>query len=171
MANALFICEPREFIRVPLAEGTLLRSLSPTRLDELANAYHQAYVGSPHEMTAAEARSEIDLTWAGEYGRLLANASLGVWVGNELAGAIVTVEDPPWDNVPRGAFILELFVTPPHRRMGLGRLLVQRVQNALRTRIALRVDDSAPQAKALYLSLGFQPSSHDHTVKPHDQGS
>lgn len=58
-------------------------------------------------MTEAEARAEINRTGAGEYGRLLMGASLGGWVGDELAGAILSVQDPLWDSVPRGPFVLD----------------------------------------------------------------
>ncbi|PFG20242.1 GNAT family N-acetyltransferase [Serinibacter salmoneus] len=155
MANALLIAEPREPTHVALPAGAHLRPLSLSALRDVSSVYHQTYLGTPHEMTEAEAHDDITRTWAGEYGHLLTAASLGVWVGDELVGAILTVQDPPWDDVPPGPFILDLFVLPAHRRTGLGRALVQTVQGVLRSRIALRVDHSAPEARSLYVALGF----------------
>lgn len=155
MANALLIAQPSPSVDVRLVDGALVRPLNSADINAVADAYRRAYVGSPHAMTAAEADEEIVATWSGEYGPLLETASFGVWLEDELVGAILTVLDPPWDDVPPGPFILDLFVSPPHRRIGLGRALVQTVQNTLPAPIALRVDDTAPQARALYLSLGF----------------
>ncbi|GMA32866.1 GNAT family N-acetyltransferase [Litorihabitans aurantiacus] len=157
MANALLVAGARESIEVALPARAHLRPLLDSEREIVSSLYRQTYVATPHEMTEAEARDEIDRTWAGEYGRLVMEATLGVWVGDELAGAIVTVQDPPWDDVPRGPFILDLFVHPAHRRTGLGRALVQTVQGTLRSGIALRVDDSAPEARSLYRALGFRP--------------
>ncbi|WP_182113854.1 MULTISPECIES: GNAT family N-acetyltransferase [unclassified Actinotalea] len=73
----------------------------------------------------------------------------------------ITVEDPPWQDVPPGPFITDLFVLPEIRRRGIGRALVQAVQSALPTGIGLRVDDSATEAHALYVSLGFRPATYE----------
>jgi GNAT superfamily N-acetyltransferase len=142
-------------VEIFVAEGVLVRSLNPADVSAVAHTYRRAYVDSPHEMTAVEAREELRATWSGEYGQLLETASFGAWLDDELIGAILTVLDPPWDDVPPGPFILDLFITPEHRRIGLGRALVQTVRASLSAPITLRVDDSALQARALYLSLGF----------------
>lgn len=155
MANALLIAQPSPSVDVHLVDGALVRPLTSADINAVADAYRRAYVDSPHAMTAPEAHEEIVATWSGEYGPLLETASFGVWLEDELVGAILTVLDPPWGDVPPGPFILDLFVSPHHRRIGLGRALVQTVQNTLPAPIALRVDDAAPQARALYLSLGF----------------
>lgn len=133
--------------------------MSPADRHEIADLYHATYVGSPHEMTKEAAHEEIARTWNGEYGQLIPEACFGTVINRSLAGAILTVKDPPWDDVPSGSFILELFVLPERRRAGLGRSLVQAVQAAVAAPIALRVDDTAVEARALYLSLGFEPST------------
>ncbi|MEW1956643.1 GNAT family N-acetyltransferase [Kineococcus sp. NPDC059986] len=52
---------------------------------------------------------------------------------------------------------MDLVVLPRVRRHGVGRALVQAARHATPTRIGLRVDDAAVEARALYLSLGFRP--------------
>lgn len=137
--------------------GVELRRLEEQDLPSLGDAYWRTYLGSPDEMTLTEATEDVLASWRGEYGPWLAAGSLGAWRGPELVGAILTVSDAPWPDVPRGPFIIDVFVVPPARRLGIARALVEAVQASLRTRIGLRVDDDAAAARALYAALGFQP--------------
>jgi GNAT superfamily N-acetyltransferase len=59
--------------------------------------------------------------------------------------------------VPRGPFVIDLFVLPASRRRGTGRALVQAALAAVPGTVALRVDDTAAEARALYAGLGFRP--------------
>lgn len=159
VGNALLIAGRREPTASRMRCFEALRPLSFADCGDVADIYHRTYLGSPHEMTLEVAREEIARTWGGEYGQLVPEACLGATVDGSLVGAILTVQDPPWEDVPAGPFILDLFVVREHRGVGLGRSLVQAVQSAVASPIALRVDDTAPEARALYLSLGFRPAA------------
>ncbi|WP_396134696.1 GNAT family N-acetyltransferase [Cellulomonas sp. ATA003] len=64
--------------------------------------------------------------------------------------------DAPWPDVPRGAFVIDLFVAGPHRRRGTGAALMRAAMAAAPgDRIGLRVEDDAVAARALYARLGF----------------
>lgn len=139
-----------------IPEGVVLRTLEEPDLRAVGKAYWRTYLHSPDEMTLNDATDDVLASWRGEYGPWLADGSFGAWRDDELVGAILTVTDAPWDDVPRGPFIIDLFVVPHARRSGIGRALVQAVRAALQTSIGLRVDDTATEARALYVSLGFR---------------
>ncbi len=108
--------------------------------------------------TVVEASDDIRASWSGDYGRwshegsLLAEADDGV-----LLAAVLTVEDPPWDDVIDAMFVIDLFVDPEHRRTGLGRALVSRALTAFPERsVCLRVDSANTPALGLYRSVGFE---------------
>lgn len=149
------VAEPPMRTDHPVPAGVSLRALEEPDLQAVGEAYWRTYLHTPDEMTLVEATDDVLASWRGEYGQWLADASLGAWHDDELVGAILTVTDPPWEDVPRGPFIIDLFVVPHTRRHGIGRALVEAVQGALRTSIRLRVDDAATEALALYSSLGF----------------
>lgn len=142
--------------------GVEVRRLQPADLGAVGHAYWSAYVGTPDAMSRVQAEDDVVAAWDGQYGRLLHAACLGAWCDGELAGAVLTVEDAPWPDVPPGPFIIDLFVVPTTRRRGVGRALVAAVQHRVRSRVALRVDDDARAARALYASLGFQPVRAPH---------
>ena len=131
MGNALLIASARESALLHVREFEALRPLTPADRTDVADIYYRTYLGSPHEMTAEEAREEIARTWSGEYGDLMPEACLGATIDNSFVGAILTVQDPPWDDVPAGPFILDLFVLREHRGIGLGRSLVRAVQTLI----------------------------------------
>ena len=158
MANSLMVREhradPTEL--VPLPQPVDLRELREQDLDAAAGAYRLSHHGSSSQMTIDEATADVRATWQGEYGLWLPDASLGAWRGDELLGAVLTVRDAPWDDAPPGPFIVDLFVIPSARRQGIARALVTAAVGAVREPVALRVDDTAPAARALYLHLGFR---------------
>jgi GNAT superfamily N-acetyltransferase len=157
VSNALLVAEVGASsgpIVVP--GGVAIRVLEEGDLSQVAEAYWRTYLGTADEMSRADAAAEIRGSWDGEYGRLLAGGSMGAWFDGVLAGAVLTVQDAPWPDVPPGPFIIDLFVVPPQRRRGIGRALVATVQDNLRASIGLRVDDAAHEARALYASLGFR---------------
>lgn len=138
--------------------GVALHRIGEEDLADVGRGYWSAYRGTADEMSLTAASDDVLAAWNGEYGRWLTAGSLLARIGDDLCGAIITVEDPPWPDVPRGPFITDLFVVPDARRRGIGRALVHAVQRAIPTPIGLRVDDSAPDALRLYLSLGFAPA-------------
>lgn len=79
---------------------------------------------------------------------------------DELVGATQVVRSAPWDDVPSGPFLIELFVHPQHRRQGLARALLVRSIAPLRAAeaatVALRVDSTNTPAVELYRSIGLQ---------------
>ncbi|NTW42275.1 MAG: GNAT family N-acetyltransferase [Cellulomonadaceae bacterium] len=157
MANVLMISDPPTDTRSAVPAGLTLHPIGEVDLEDVGLAYWRTYLDTPEEMSLTEASDDVRAAWNGEYGRWLAAGSLLARVNDRLLGAIITVEDPPWPDVPPGPFITDLFVLPEMRRRGIGRALVQAAQSALPTGIGLRVDDAAPEAHALYISVGFRP--------------
>jgi len=137
-------------------DGVTIAPLGERDLPRVADAYWRTYLGTEHEMSLADSGADVRAAWDGEYGPWLADGSLGAWRGDELVGAVLTVADAPWPDVPRGPFIIDLFVVPQARRQGIGRALVSTVQAVLGTSVGLRVDDGATPARALYTALGFR---------------
>jgi GNAT superfamily N-acetyltransferase len=111
-------------------------------------------------MTLDEAGTDVRAARAHEYGRWLPDACLAAWRADLLLGAVITVLDPPWDDVPPGPFVTDLFVVPEVRRRGVGRALLTAARRAAADagsgEVGLRVDDTAPEARALYASAGFR---------------
>lgn len=158
MANSLMVRDPRGDLSAlaDLPELIDLRELREQDLDAAGEAYRLSHHGTSSQMTIEEATGDVRAAWQGEYGQWLPGASLGAWRGDELLGAVLTVRDAPWDDVPPGPFIIDLFVIPAARRMGIARALVAAAVRAVPEPVALRVDDTAPAARALYLDLGFR---------------
>lgn len=158
MANSLMVRDP--CVDLPaladLSEPVDLRELREQDLDATGEGYGLSHHGTSSQMTINEATADVRAAWQGEYGQWLPDASLGAWRGAELLGAILTVRDAPWDDVPPGPFIIDLFVIPAARRQGIARALVTAAVGAVPEPVALRVDDNAPAARALYLRLGFR---------------
>lgn len=160
MGTSLLIADPHEDDATPARPTDIaLRALARAELPHVSDAYWRTYLTTPSEMSRDEAQDDILASWNGTYGRWLTDACLGAWQGKDLLGAILTVVDAPWADVPPGPFIIDLFVLPHARRRGIGRALVNAVRGRLKTSIALRVDDSAHAARALYESLGFRTAT------------
>ncbi|MEZ2370375.1 GNAT family N-acetyltransferase [Arthrobacter sp. RCC_34] len=156
MANSLMLSNAEPPVSHEPIPGVQFRPITQEDLPAIGEAYWQTYVGTPEEMSLDEAAADVLAAWKGEYGRLLSWSSFGAWRDGLLAGAILTVSDPPWDDVPRGPFIIDLFVLPAYRRSGIGRALVQKVLMTEQVEVGLRVDDSATAARTLYEQLGFR---------------
>lgn len=135
--------------------GYVLRPITSQDLTAVGDSYWRSHRGTEHEMSRDAACVGIRAAWDGEYGGWLPHASLCAVVGDDVVGAVITVDDAPWSDVPTGPFIIGLFVGPAARRRGIASALVQTMQSVLPTRIGLRVDASAAGARSLYASLGF----------------
>lgn len=158
MSNSLMVLpaqadRPRHALANP--PGVSLAPLTEADLPSVADAYFRTYLGTDAEMSASGASEDVQAAWDGEYGTWLPDGSLGAWIGSELVGVVMSVRNAPWDDVPRGPFIIDLFVLPEHRRRGIARALVTAACDAFTAPIGLRVDDSAEPARRLYESLGF----------------
>lgn len=150
-------------------DGIVVRRLEKHDLPQLGGAYFRSYLGTQYEMTADEARDEMRESWSGRFGRWCAPACFGAWRDEDLIGAVITVTDAPWPDVPRGAFITDLFVLPELRRHGIGRALIRSAHRGVGTAIALRVDDAAVEARALDEGYGFRPvrtNEGEHPAQP-----
>lgn len=162
MANQLLVSDPTATTSSQTAGrppvGVTLHTIDERDLGDVGRTYWRTYLGTPHQMSLTEATDDVLAAWNGEYGRWLREGSLLARTDDDLAGAILTVEDPPWPDVPRGPFVIDLFVLATRRRRGVGRTLVQAVLAALPTAVHLRVDDAATEARALYATLGFRPT-------------
>jgi ribosomal protein S18 acetylase RimI-like enzyme len=151
-----------------------IRSLAVAELPLIAPAYVAGYAGTVVSFTPAEGEADVAATGAGEYGvyqpehsaiaestiranpRLRRPGSADSHESRQCVGAIIVVRDAPYPDVPRGLFILDLFVVPDRRGRGLGRaLLLHAVRRAAAETISLRVDVGNAPALALYRSLGF----------------
>ncbi|WP_433174711.1 N-acetyltransferase family protein [Actinoallomurus sp. CA-150999] len=132
---------------------------SPTRDDIplLGTLMWDAYRGTPDERDVGDgvpsATEEVRLTFEGEYGPFLPEASLVAEEGGRLvAAALVTV----WRGVPLLAFV---FTASSHTGRGLARRLIEAVMGALvgqgYDRLSLAVTGQNTRARALYESMGF----------------
>jgi ribosomal protein S18 acetylase RimI-like enzyme len=127
--------------------------------DSLAILLLAAYRGSADDEgeSFADARSEIEKTWNGDYGRFLPGCSFVVEEGEFLASACLVSYFEP-----HGAPLVVFLMTRPEaKRRGLARRLLQHAMNALLRegygRLTLVVTLGNEPAQRLYDSLGFAP--------------
>lgn len=132
--------------------------------EQLADLYLASY--PPHVGAAdmGEAVAEVDATFAGDFGRLITQASLVASIGGQEVGSIQVVHRSPWDPDLNCPFIIELFVRPDSRDQGIARSLLTRAAIACQrlgeTQIALRTSDqggTSPAAFHLYDLAGMRP--------------
>ncbi|QKC76097.1 GNAT family N-acetyltransferase [Mesorhizobium erdmanii] len=82
-------------------------------------------------------------------------ALYGAWHGRELAGVCGLNIDPYVEGGDQGR-VRHLFVSAPHRRAGLGRMLVETVIDRARRYFTMLNTRAPPQAFVFYERLGFQ---------------
>lgn len=144
--------------RIP-ADGFVLESANLELSTEIAALYQRVHANLI-PMSNTEALAEIEVSFAGEYGRLDLTASLLARSRPDLVGAVLTVWDAPWPDVPRGPFVIDLFVDPAWQSRGVGRTLMSAAMDALALQgaegVALRVETSNIAACNLYSKLGFE---------------
>ena len=125
----------------------------------LAELYFAAYLPANLCDSLDSAIEEIALTFAGGYGPVWSPGNMGTWVDGTLTGAVMAVLAPDWASPFTGPFIIELFTAPTHRKLGIGRHLLERCLSAAHdeqhTHVALKVDFDNAIAQSLYLSTGF----------------
>ena len=136
-----------------------VRCLVESDLDELGRLYFDSYPPGVVGADVAEATGDIASCFEGEYGDLNRGASLVAVDVGRLVGAVLVVEDAPWEDTPAGPFIIELMTAPSERRRGVGRRLVLASMSVLASqgheRVGLRVDETNAAAISLYDGLGF----------------
>lgn len=143
---------------IPATAG--LRPILPRDRETLARIYRDSYPPDIGADGLETALAEIDQTFAGEFGELRPDASFLALVGSTPAGAVLVVARSIWDPGLPGPFVIDLFVAPPHRGIGVGRALMVAAIDACRahadSRLSLRVGDgTSPAAHTLYATLGF----------------
>lgn len=138
-----------------------LRAIQLSDRDTLAAAYFAAYPPGVAAATLSEAQQEMDQTFAGDFGTLRSDLTRVATLHRLPVGAILVVEKSIWDPQLEGPFIIDLFVHPDVKGMGLGRALLDEVIHACGAAgdatLSLRTGDgTSPAAHALYARAGFE---------------
>ena len=134
------------------------RCVESTDADDLAILLHAAFRGTIDDEgeTHADARKEIDKTFAGEYGLWLPECSFVLEQGEFLASACLI----SWYEPSAAPFVVFTMTRPEYKGQGMARYLLKRSINALiaqeYSHLELLVTDGNKPAQALYASLGFQ---------------
>lgn len=137
-----------------------LASLTTYDTPALASLYVVAYDMPQTAEELFAASDELHLIFDGAFGTPRDDSFIGAWLDGQLVGAILAVLDAPWDEVPRGPFVLELMVDPEHRRKGIATALIaelaKRAEQWEYDSLTLRLDlKRSPGALPLYQQLGF----------------
>jgi GNAT superfamily N-acetyltransferase len=82
-------------------------------------------------------------------------ALFGAWHDRELAGVCGLNIDPYFEGRDQGR-VRHLFVSAPHRRAGVGRMLVETVVDRARRYFTVLNSRAPPEAFVFYERLGFQ---------------
>lgn len=142
-------------------QGVVVRPQVPDDSDALGALYWDSYPKGVAAVDLQDAIEEMEGVFDGEYGTPVEDASLVIETPEgELIGCVQTVTSPPWEGIPDGPFVIELFVHPDHRRRGLGSVLLLNAAQACHrqgwTSIALNMqEETAREASHLYRRLGF----------------
>lgn len=143
----------------PVIDGVEVRSPARSDIPLLGALYFSAYEPGVAGADVAEATADIEASFDGDYGELWPEASAVAIRHDQIVGAVLTVKEAPWDDTPKGPFIIELFVDREHRRQGIARLLISRCLDALHragaASVGLRVVSDNEPALRLYRSMGF----------------
>ena len=138
-----------------------LRPIQLSDRDALADAYLAAYPPGVAASSLGEAQQEMDESFAGEFGTLRPDLTQVAALQGRLVGAILVVDRSIWDPQLDGPFIIDLFVHPDLKGMGVGRALLDEAIHACATAgdvtLSLRIGDgTSPAAHALYARAGFE---------------
>ena len=146
-------------IRQKYAASWPYRPVRDSDREDLAILLYAAFRGTVDDEgeTFSGALSEIDRTFAGDYGRFLLDCSFVIERGEFLASACLIGQSDP-DDVPLVIFSM---TRPDAQRQGLARFLLRRSIDALldrgHERLTLIVTEGNVPAQRLYASLGFRP--------------
>lgn len=143
-------------------KGLELATLTAYDVPAIASLLLSAY---GQKLTAENfwaATDEVRLYFDGALGSPRDDSFIGAWQDGHLVGAIFSVLNCPFDDVPRGPFVLDLMVDPNYRRQGIASALVaelaRRAEGWGYDSLALRLDmRQMPEAFNLYRRMGFGP--------------
>lgn len=149
--------------RVP--SGAQVRVVGPDDSATLAQLYLASYPPAVGATTLDEAMTEMKQTFRGAYGELRLDLSLLALTEEVPSGAVLTTATSKWDDQIVAPFVIDFFVHPDHRQLGIGRLLLEsladRAVSTGASQLALRVDEgTSPRAHHLYKQLGFRRLGH-----------
>jgi len=163
MTQLTLIAEGRAAELPGLAAGFTVRPPAEGDAARLGQLYFDAGVPYANLAHAEAAVEEILAFFRGEFGDFWPDASGVVEHEGRLVAALLAVHRAPWDDIPDGPFITDLFTDPGFRRRGLGRVLMARclaaVHRSARRCVALRVESDNAPAVHLYQGFGFRPYS------------
>ena len=147
------------------------RTIRDTDAEDLALLLYAAFHGTIDDagetfgyqlkrvVKTSDARSEIERTFAGGYGRLLSDCSFAIQQGEFLASACLT----SWYEPVSSPFVVFTMTRPEHKHQGMARFLLKQSINALvdrgYARLALIVTEGNVPAQSLYASVGFRKMS------------
>lgn len=153
--------------------GVHVRPQTPDDTEALGALYWDSYPKGDAAVDLDDAIEEMEGVFEGEYGTPLESASLvAIDIPTDtVIGCIQTVTDAPWEGVPQGPFVIELFVHPDHRRRGLGTTLLlsaaQAAHEAGWEALALNVqEETATEAVHLYRRHGFADATPSRDPEP-----
>ena len=136
-----------------------LRQSYPSDLGDLGRLYYESYPPGAAADSLADATADVVAAFGGDYGEFWFEASLLVVRRRHPVAAIMTVRRAPWEDVPDGPFVIELFTHPDHRRQGFARHLIDATASFVASqgerRLSLRVSKTNAPARRLYRSMGF----------------
>lgn len=138
-----------------------LRAIQTSDRNALATAYLAAYPPGVAAASLSDAQKEMDDTFAGEFGRLRTDLTRVAALQGRPVGAILVVDKSIWDPQLDGPFIIDLFVHPDVRGVGVGRALLDEAVHACaaagEATLSLRFGEgTSPAAHALYTRTGFE---------------
>lgn len=138
-----------------------LRGIQTSDRDALATAYLAAYPPGVAATSLSDAQQEMDDTFADEFGVLRHDLSRVATIEDRPVGAILVADKSIWDPQLDGPFIIDLFVHPEARGLGVGRALLETALHACAragdVTLSLRVGEgTSPAALAFYTRAGFQ---------------
>jgi len=158
--NVYYLADVRSVIdRAPvLPSGVTSRPLVDSDILVLAATFQSAF--GPATVASLDAAvEEMTVAFGGAWGPLWPEASLAAWRDGQLAGAVLVVGRPFWEDAPDYPWLIDVFTDPRHRRAGIAGALIGTACRALKAsgepRVGLTVDDENLPAVTLYKSLGF----------------
>lgn len=149
-----------EVAEVQRTDGLEVATLTHHDIPAMAALHLVAYEEEPTPGNLIEACDEIRMYFDGAFGPPLDHSTVGAWLDGTLVGAIMCVENSPWDDVPSGPCVLDVVVDPEYRRQGIASTLVAEVAKRGMTwgwdSLILRVGPEHAAAAQMYRSLGFE---------------